>query len=455
MAAVIATVYLALTALLFLFLYWQTAVGETSRVDHLLERDAAILAAESPRDLERAVEERLAADFHRIVIAALFDGAGHPLLGNLMQVPTGVPHDGLAHGTRLCCSPATSEPLRMVLRPLSDGRLLAIGRNIDSLTDLRASVARALAWGGIPSVILSLLAGVMLGYRTQRQMAAVQTAVARIIRGNLHERLPASDRGGDIDRVVNSVNRMLDGITQLVDQLKSAGQDIAHDLRRPLTHVRLRLEQACQGSGSHEELREMVDRAILGLDQALQITTILLRLGQIDSGSGRDRFGSFALGDAVKEIAEFYAPVAEEKRVQFSCRIINNAVIFGDRDLLLEAMANLLDNAIKFTPPGGQAKIEVLRAGECPVIRVTDSGPGIAEEERSRVIQRFYRSPRTAGIPGTGLGLCLVDGIVRLHGFQLVIRDAQPGCVIDLICVAISESEQLNSRNNNGSSRNT
>ena len=434
MAAIIATGYFTLTVFLALFIYWQVAIGEINRVDHVLERDAALLAEEPPEDLDKAVTERLAADFHRIVIAALFDSTGRPLLGNLRQIPPEIPLDGRAYPTSHPSS-VPSEVLRMVARRLPDGRLLAIGRNVESLKALRLAVLRALAWGSAPGLLLSLVVGGIAGHRSQRQLEAMQAAVTSIINGNLQERLPSFTWGnGEFARLIDSVNRMLDEMVQGISDLECSSQNIAHDLRTYLTRVRLRLEQAYFGAKDYDEMRGLVDRAIAGLDQAMRVITALLRIGQINRGQIRLQFRDFIVGDALKEIVELYSSMAEAKEIVLTLQIIQSMTIHGDRDLFLEAVANLVDNAIKFTAPGGWVLVEALRRGGSPVIRVVDNGPGIATEERERVLQRYYRAPSKPTIPGSGLGLSLVDSIARLHGFRLLIDDVATGCAIELIC---------------------
>lgn len=434
MAAIIATGYFTLTVFLALFIYWQVAIGEINRVDHVLERDAAILAEEPPEDINKAVTERLAADFHRIVIAALFDGADHPLLGNLNQFPVEIPMDGRAYATSRPSS-VSLEFLRMVVRRLPDGRRLVIGRNVDSLKALRLAVLRALAWGSLPGLFLSLMVGGIAGHRTQRQMEAMQAAVTSIINGNLQERLPSSARSnGEFSRLIDSVNQMLDEMVQGIGELESSSQNIAHDLRTYLTRVRLRLEQAYFGAKDYNEMRGLVDRAITGLDQALRVITALLRIGQINRGQIRHQFKDFAADEALKDIVDLYSPAAEAKEIALTTAIDQTITIHGDRDLFVEAVANLVDNAIKFTPPGGQVSVETRICGDCPVVRVADTGPGIASEDRERVVQRFYRASINSALPGSGLGLSLVDSIARLHGFHLVIGDVPAGCIIDLIC---------------------
>lgn len=423
--------------LLFVFIFWQTTIMEAARVNRILERDAAILSTESLDDLERAVNERVTADFHRVVIAALFDKTGQWVAGNLERIPENIPADGKAHRIdrgRFASSPFDLQPRQMVVRRLPDGHLLVIGRSADGLEGLRTIVGRALALGIIPAVFLSLGAGALFGYRAQKQITTVCLAAERIICGNLEERLPVLAAGDDLGRLTNSVNRMLDEIGVVIDALKTTGQSIAHDLRTPLTRVRLRLEQAAHRADEDAEVREMVGRAIAGLDHALRIITSLLRIGQFDSGYGRDQFGYFDLKAAVQNVADLYLPIAAEKQIAFDFKTVDAPPIYGDKDLIIEAVANIVDNAVKYTQSGGEIILSIDLDDGRPLVRVSDNGPGIAPEEASAVMERFYRSQRTTSVQGFGLGLSLVDSIARLHGFHVAIKNSSPGCVFELRC---------------------
>jgi len=255
----------------------------------------------------------------------------------------------------------------------------------------------------------------------------------RIIAGDLQKRLPT--RGGDdpFDKLAGIVNRMLDRIESLLREIAGTGDDIAHDLRTPLTRVRASLERGRDNAASLGALQAVVDRAIGGLDQTLTIITALLRIAEIEQGRRREAFGDVALETIVREVAELYAPIAEDKQLELRVETATAPPIRGDRDLLFEAIANLVDNAVKFTPAGGAVRLAVVRGEGGPIVRICDTGPGIAESEREAVVKRFYRSDKSRRTPGTGLGLSLVAAIARLHEFRLSIS-GNAGCVVELAC---------------------
>jgi signal transduction histidine kinase len=290
---------------------------------------------------------------------------------------------------------------------------------------------RVLALGLVPAVALGLAAGALLSLRGQKRVAEVAGKVQRIVAGELRERLPAHKVNDPFDRLAVLVNGMLDEIETLVGNLAHVGDDIAHDLRTPLTRVRVGLERARAKSGNLDELKAAVDQAITGLDQSLAIITALLRIAAIEQSRRSSAFHEVPLADLVRAVGDLYEPIAEDKGVAFVVTADENVVVQGDRDLLLEAVANLVDNAVKFTPAGGRVDLALSRRGDDAVVSVRDTGPGIAAEEREQVGRRFYRSDKSRRDPGVGLGLSLVNAIVKLHGFRFAIAPG-PGCVAEI-----------------------
>jgi signal transduction histidine kinase len=201
-----------------------------------------------------------------------------------------------------------------------------------------------------------------------------------------------------------------------------------------LTRVRAALERGRETAGSLDDLRATVDKGITGIDQALSVTTALLRIAAIEHGQRNAAFGEVDLGSIVSAIVELYEPAAEDKGVKLLSGGIANLTLRGDRDLLFEAISNVLDNALKFTPAGGAVTIELVRTDENLMLRVSDTGPGIPVAEREAVFRRFYRSDKSRNMSGMGLGLSLVAAITRLHGFKVEVAESTKGCTIEMIC---------------------
>ena len=419
------------TLLLFAFIYWQTAVVETQRVDEQLLHDAQFLSQLKPDSLRDTIDNRVMPDFRRVAHAGLFATDGARLAGNLPSLPQGLAFDGKVHRIDV---PDAHLTIRAVGLPLPDGTRLLIGRNVESLDNLQLVVVHALELGFVPAMLLALGAGVLASQRTRRQLQTVHETAERIMKGDLRERLPTHGGGDDLDRLAVSVNHMLDEIARLMDDMKSVGDNIAHDLRTPLTRVRARLERARDSASTTEEWHEMVDRAVAGLDQALRLITALLRISEIEGGRRRAAFEIVALGQIAEEIAELYEPFAEEKEVRFALDLAAVRTISGDRDLLSELLSNLVANAIKFTPAGGSVRLSLADGAEGPVLQVADTGPGIPPEQRELVFKRFYRSDASRSVEGYGLGLSLVDAIAKLHGFRVTIGENKPGSVFTLWC---------------------
>jgi signal transduction histidine kinase len=222
-------------------------------------------------------------------------------------------------------------------------------------------------------------------------------------------------------------------LEEALQEAKVVGDNIAHDLRTPLTRVRIRLERGREHASTLEELRAVADQAIADLDQSLTTITALLRITEIEHSRRREGFSEVQLAPLIREAGDLYDPIAENKGVALRVEAADGATVRGDRDLLFEAVTNLVDNAVKFTPERGRVELALLyQEGEI-VIRVIDNGPGISDSEREAVTQRFYRSDKTRNIKGLGLGLSMVAAIIKLHGFQLRIS-AGPGCTAEIAC---------------------
>lgn len=449
-ALAIAAGFTAMALLLFAFIYWQTAERERGRIDGIVLSEARRIAEAPGPDAARALEAWLAEDPHGRLYGALFGPGGARLAGNVQAPPAGLAADGLAH--RVVVGPIDRdhdgdgpEVVRGVARRLGDGRLLVLGYDIDELDEVQDLVLRALGLGLAPAAALSLAGGAVLAWRGQRRIAAVHEAIGRIVQGHLRERLPTRGGADELDNVAAAVNGMLDRIEQLVEEIRGVGDSIAHDLRTPLTRVRTRLERSRDEAVTREEFQAAADRAIASVDQALAVVSAVLRIGEIEHGQRRAAFAPVDLGGLLRDAAELYEPVAEEKGVRLHLRIAAGSVVPGDRDLLLEAVGNLLDNAVKFTPSGTDVALSLYGGPDGACIRVADNGPGILPSERTRVLRRFYRTEKSRTVEGSGLGLSLVAAVASLHGFRLRIGGSEAGCVVELACCSAATPDPAQS----------
>jgi len=429
----------------FALLYVQVTQFESSRSDAILHREAGMLTHESVAHLEHMVRAR-ATDDLRIVIndIGLFDADRHYIVGDLQTMPQGLEPD---HQVRqITVQPAEDAPyaMRFLAVPVEGGRILVLGRSLHILDELRTMTRRAAVLSILPTVLFALLMGIFLSHRALLRVKIMHEAIERIMGGDLHERLPAARERDDMERLAGSVNRMLDRLEYLLDEIRNVGNDIAHDLRTPLTRVRVRLERALATSVDIDSLRAGIGRASDDLDQCFSVITAILRIGEIENGRRRAGFGTVDLCEIMRDIVDLYEPIAETKSISLVaecfCPVIQ---VSGDRDLLVELLANLIDNAIKFTPEHGAVSLTVARGGEEAVLRVEDSGIGVAESERASIFGRFYRSDKSRHVAGSGLGLSLVSAIVRLHGGALSVhpassRPVNPGSVF-VLCLPVPD----------------
>jgi signal transduction histidine kinase len=430
---VIAGAFVLCTVVLFGFVYWQTAAYMTSSFDALITGELHIFAAEPPERWLPHINERLDNDPRRIRIAGLFGADGHRIAGNLESLPGGLTPDVPADAVvvRVDNQGRETQKVRLATVRLPDGEILAIGRNNDEIGGIANIVRRALMLGLLPAFGLAVVIGLVLSLRARRRLSEVNRRIRRIVTGDLRERLPTHGSNDPFDQLAVSVNRMLGEIETLIQEIAGVGNDIAHDLRTPLTRVRARLERGRARAATLDELRTVVDQSIGGLDQSLAVVTALLRIAEIEHNRRLEGFSQVQLAPLVREVGDLYEPMAEDKHVTLEVEAADEATVHGDRDLLFEAVTNLVDNAVKFTPEGGRVTLALLRRDGESVIQVKDTGPGIPEAEREAVIRRFYRSDKSRNTEGLGLGLSLVAAIVKLHGFRFTIA-AGPGCTTEI-----------------------
>jgi signal transduction histidine kinase len=428
--------FAAFIVVLLGFVYLKTRDDLTKRSDRLIASQMSFVAALSPERRLDAIDAHLKQDPGRVRLAGLFDLNGRRIAGDLEHLPLDLKTDNAiqtAEVDRLDESGREKQTIRLIAGRLPNGEVLVIGRNVDEIEEIARVVRRALALGVIPAVLLCFAVGVALSARARRRIVEVNQRVERIVAGNLRERLPHRNTGDPLSKLAMIVNGMLDEMEKLIQSLAGVGNDIAHDLRTPLTRARLILERGRTNSRTLEQLQMVADKTIEELDKSLSIVTAILRLAEIEHSQRLAGIGRVALADLIREVADMYQPIAEDKRIALLVHAPRGLDVHGDRDLLIEAVANLVDNAIKYTPPGGQVEIGIFDGNRENIVRVRDTGSGISEHERHAVLRRFYRSDKVRQASGLGLGLSLVAAIVKLHGFRFTIRPGS-GCVVEIAC---------------------
>jgi signal transduction histidine kinase len=432
----VAAIFAAFTVALLGFVYLKTKHDLTMRFDRVIASQIGVFADLSSERRVDAINEHLKQDPARAWLAGLFDSNDRRIAGNLERLPPGLRTDNTIQSAvvdRIDENGREKLAARLIARNLPDGNVLVIGRNGDEIGEIARIVGGALALGLFPAVLLCLAVGLLLSARARKRIAEVNVRVQRIVAGNLRERLPQRNTDDPFSKLAIIVNGMLDEMETLIHSLAGVGNNIAHDLRTPLTRARLALERGRSSATTLPQLQAVADRTIEGLDQSLSIITAILRLAEIEKGQRSAGFGKVALADLVREVGDMYEPIAEDKGIALRIHSPHELSVHGDRDLLIEAVANLVDNAVKFTPTGGQVEIGVFRGNGENIVRVKDTGAGISEHERDAVLRRFYRSDRIRHTSGLGLGLNLVAAIVKLHGFRFTIVPGS-GCVVEIGC---------------------
>ncbi len=422
------------TTAAFAFIYWQVYSGDMQLAGAILVDEAAKSENASEADLRRALRLRLTRDIHRLDFVALFDSNGSLVFGNLPGMPN-VPVDGQAHVIQKLALPDSAgdfEPVIFVARRLPTGGALVLGRSLWVTYGLRGTLLRALGIALLPTVLMILGIGAIFARSASQRYERVHDAIVRIMNGELDSRLPVTNEDSDIDKVARAVNLMLDEIARLLEQLKSAGDNIAHDLRTPLAVARARIERALNSETGTEQLRQALETALCQIEKVSTAVSAILRISAVENGAGKAQFRDFDLGAICAQVFDFYEPLAESKGVTMTVDAARPVPLRGDRDLMREAVTNLVDNAIKFTPEGGAVRIEARVADGGPFLCVSDTGPGVPPQERERIFDRFYRGERSGKSPGHGLGLSIAESIANLHGFKLTVEDNNPGARFEL-----------------------
>jgi signal transduction histidine kinase len=310
---------------------------------------------------------------------------------------------------------------------LPDGAYLFVGISDYQLGEVREVIQRTSLLGLGVTVVLAVAGGLATSYGVLRRVEVVSRASRAIMAGDLSQRMTLRGTDDEFDHLSSSLNAMLDRIQDLMLGLQQVSSDIAHDLRTPLTRLRQRLELARRREDTVEGLHIAVDGAIDNVDAILETFGALLRIAQIEAGTRRSGFRPVSLSALLSGLIEAYQPVAEERTQKLGAQIAPDLWVFGDRDLLTQMFANLIDNAVVHSAAGADLAVEAVSAPGGVQVMVSDNGPGIPPQYRQAVLQRFYRLDRSRTTPGSGLGLSLVSAVASLHNATLVLADNEPG----------------------------
>ena len=436
MALSYALVFGASSALVIGLLWASTMNILTRQVDAAIAADAQGLAeqwrAGGPAALFSTIQDRISSNRDDAALYLVLDRSGGVVAGNLDSWPSQVAETGHVYEVDLKRG-GQRNLARFHRYNLPAGYALLVGRVVTARAALRTLLTEAFAWSMGLIVLLSVAGAFLLKKLFGRMVAQVSQTADAIASGDFTRRVALSGRGDEFDRMAETINDMLDRLGRLMDGIREVSNAIAHDLRTPITRARARLEDAATHAGTPEQLRTAIDRAVSDLDGITKIFHALLRISEIEAGARRSAFVLLDLGPLLDGLYDLYAAVAEERGLALEQNIAADLAVRGDRELIQQAIANLLDNAIKFSPPDGRVEVTGATTPAGILLCVRDYGPGIPSCDVARATDRFYRGETARSTPGFGLGLTLVRAVAHLHGGTLQLSDAAPGLRAELL----------------------
>ena len=436
-----AVLFGVVVSLLFAVIYWVTAEFMEQQLHTAVGAESASLVdyfdATGINNTVEAVGRRLASPDHWSKYYLLQDPSGRKISGNLasmapvagwreLPIPVHIDEDGEEDGGE------DSDFLTAKGVILANGWYLLVGHDKDAFTDFEDMILAVAGWSMAAAFGLALIGGLVTSASMLRRVTAITEAGRDIMQGNLSRRIALRGTGDEFDRLSANLNEMLNRIQMLMDGLRQVSNDIAHDLRTPLSRLRQRLEDVRAKTGTVTEYQAAVDRAIVDTDEILGTFSALLRIAQIEAGTKRAAFTAVDLSGALETIVETYTAVAEDNQRTLIGRIAAGMTAQGDRRLLIQMIANIVENALSHTPAGTRLTVELTGKAAAPVCVIGDNGPGIPEAERQKVFRRFYRLDASRATPGSGLGLSLVAAVAELHRIVVEIADNRPGLRITL-----------------------
>ena len=409
------------------YVYWSTSAFVLGRADRAIAAEYEALRGvydtAGRSALVAAIEQRMADGQHADVIYLLADPSGAPIAGTFKSSAY-VPREAAGWAT-------FATPVRTALRArfatLPDGYRLLVGRDIGDLAAFAGKIDIALLLGVALIFVLAGVATVTVTRRTVGRIESVNATSRAIMQRGLSERIPLRGTRDEWDQLAGNLNMMLDRIEMLMGEVKQVTDNVAHDLRTPLTRIRGRLEKASARPRGPEDDQALINDTLAELDGVLRMFASLTRISQIETSDRTAAFHTVNLAEIAREVVELFDAAAEESGVSLTTDGDTQVLITGDRDLLFDAVSNLVDNAIKHGRAEGRVTVAVACRADGATIAVKDNGPGIPAHEFAHVFKRFYRLERSRRTPGNGLGLSLVAAVARLHGARIEMVDNAPG----------------------------
>ncbi|WP_051608794.1 sensor histidine kinase [Fodinicurvata fenggangensis] len=419
--------------LLFGFIYWSTITLIEGQVAQTVAAEITGLEEryrnEGISGLETAIAQRSGRGGEHESVYLLTDQNFQPVAGNLRNWPESAIADGRWTVLPLYHRERGDEPILVGSRSfqLPNGYRLLVGRDMSARANFQQNLQEALAWGLGVTLALGLGGGWIFGRNVLRRVDAVAETSRRIMDGDLSQRVPREGSNDEFDRLAGNLNRMLERIEALMTGMRLVSDSLAHDLRSPMTHLKGRIELTLIGPADVEAYRQTLEQALSEIDTIQATFNALLAIAEAESGVSRTRLEILDLGEVLRDVQELYEPVAEDKGVSLRADLDSPAYVTGHRQLLAQALANLLDNAIKYSPQDSCVSLQLVKTEGQVTLTVADEGSGIPEADRERVLERFVRLDTARSEPGSGLGLSLVSAVSRLHESELFLEDNNPG----------------------------
>jgi signal transduction histidine kinase len=429
----IAFVYSAVFALGVLLLgiaiFGSIHVAFTRQLDATIVDEATTLVSEYRSDgsgeLADAITQREAIRSRAGVLYAVFSADGRRTDGTLDAVR---PSLGL-HDITFVDPREGPDTARGYAVDLGSGKRLLVAADSQSIEEIDRTVIADFAMGFGAMIILGFIGALVLGGYLRRRLSAINQGAQGIIEGNISRRMPVSDRHDEFDHLAVTLNKMLERIERLLENLRQVSIDVAHDLRSPLARLRNQLEGSLSAADNPFACKAVVEDAIQRVDGILALFSAILRISEVESGQIRKLFVPVDFTALVTDLAESYAPSFGEDRRDLSWEIAPDLVIMGDRELIAQAIINLLENALVHTPEGTSVSMSLASADNKIILTVSDNGPGVPAEDRDRILERFVRLDSSRTTAGYGLGLNLVAAVAKLHDARLTFSDNSPGLV--------------------------
>ncbi len=437
-------VFALFAAALLAYFAWTTRALVTSQIAQTVDAEITGLAEQyrqaGIRRLVLVVDARSRRPGSSLYLVTT--AAGEALAGNVGSLPPGtLDRTGLIE-TPYHRPDETDDQREALVRvfQLANGFRLLVGRDLEERERLHTIIATAGHWSIALVVVLGLLGGFFITRRVLKRVDAMTAATQTIMAGNFGRRLPVVGTGDEFDRLADNLNAMLERIEALMRGLTEVSDNIAHDLKTPLTRLRNHAEEALRTASGETAYRSALESTIEESDGLIRTFNALLMIARAESGHAREAFETFDVAEIARDISELYEPLAEEDGLLLKVVADTALPVRGNRELVSQALSNLMDNAIKYAAPEGRAcregttiSIAAQEEGNWVLLSVADSGPGIAEQDRERAVERFVRLESSRTKPGSGLGLSLVAAVARLHGGELRLSDNRPGLVATIV----------------------